>query len=327
MDKKNNVKITVVIPVYNTELYFERCISSILNQSLRELEIIVVNDCSEGSIDVLIKKYLHDKRVKYLKQNNQLSLGGVRNLGLSIAQGEYIHFCDSDDWLDLMTLEELYDKISEDNADIAVCSLQKDFGSGVCRELSLYNHQYLLNGITALHILTNQYEFGIKISPSPTNKIYNVNFLKRNSITFYEKHYYEESAFNFKAFLHANKIVIIKYGKYHYYNRNGSILQSISLKHIEDLYYTFNELKLYLIHKNIFENFKKDYYSFLERYFNIVIDQIFNNETDNVQKKKLLKCFLKQMNILVPIDDFLEYTQIDKLRLYFQPIRVNPSPI
>ncbi|MCC8198235.1 MAG: glycosyltransferase [Tannerellaceae bacterium] len=285
MDEKGKVKISVIIPVYNTEPYFEKCISSILNQSFKDLEVIVVNDCSEGNINSLIEKYQRDNRISYLRPDNQLSLGGVRNLGLSVAKGTYIHFCDSDNWLDLMTLEEMYREIIDTKADIAVCSLLRDYGEVPGNYLSSYDREYLLDGLTALHILTNQYEFGIKVSPSPANKLYRTSFLKQHGLLFQERRYYEESSFNFKAFAKAGKIVFVKSGKYHYFRREGSILQTVSRQHVDDLYHTFDELRQFLVRENLFDNLKGDYYSFLERFYNILIDQIFTHAADDKQKK------------------------------------------
>ncbi len=320
-------KISVIIPVFDTESYFDRCISSILNQSFQAIEIIVINDCSPGNIDSLINRYKDDNRVIYKSSIEHLSLGGARNLGLSVAKGKYVFFCDSDDWLDLMTLEELYHQIIKTNADIAVCSLFKDYGDQQGRYLSSYDHEYLMNGATALHILSNQYDFGIGISPSPANKLYDKKFLDHCHLKFEPDKYYEESAFIFKAFTQASKIVFVKKGKYHYFNRTGSILQTISEKHIKDFYDVFNGLKQFLETRCSFETFKYDYYSYLERFFTIIVDQIYAHTKDIHQKKHLLKELLTRTNKLITLDEFLEYTQIDKLRLHFHPIQKNQSPV
>ncbi len=326
MDTKD-VEISIIVPVFNTEPYFDRCISSILNQSFQNIEIVVVNDCSQGDIDSLITQYNKDNRVIYKSSTEHLSLGGARNLGLSVAKGKYVFFCDSDDWLDLMTLEVLYNKIIETNADIAICSLFKDYGDQQGRFLSSYDHEYSMNGATALHILSNQYDFGIGISPSPANKLYDKKFLDHCHLKFEPNKYYEESAFIFKALTQASKIIFVKKGKYHYFNRTGSILQTISEKHIEDFYDVFKGLKQFLETTSLFGNFKHDYYSYLERYFTIVVDQIYAHTEDIHHKKYLLKQLLTKINKLITLDEFLEYTQIDKLRLHFHPIQKNQSPI
>ena len=90
---ENNIKVSVIIPVYNVEKYIERCILSVINQTLKDIEIIIVNDGSTDDTKKIIEKYLDDKRIVYIEQKNS-GLSGARNKGLSIAKGDYISFID-----------------------------------------------------------------------------------------------------------------------------------------------------------------------------------------------------------------------------------------
>ena len=112
---EEKIKVSVIIPVYNVEDYIEKCLDSVVNQTLKEIEIIVVNDGAKDNSMKKIEKYFSDSRIKIInKQNGGLS--SARNAGLKIAKGEYISFIDSDDFIEEKMLEDLYSE--NENADI-----------------------------------------------------------------------------------------------------------------------------------------------------------------------------------------------------------------
>ena len=125
-----DIKISVIIPVYNTEKFLEKCLNSVLNQTLKEIEIIVVNDGSrDNSLEIIKKFKKEDNRIVLLNEQN----GGssfARNKGLETAKGKYFYFIDSDDYLEENTMfEELYNKCENDNLDIVVFDYYNDFGN------------------------------------------------------------------------------------------------------------------------------------------------------------------------------------------------------
>ena len=106
----NNYFISIIIPVFNTEKYLKRCLDSILNQSFKDMEIILVDDCSAGNCYEIFEEYQkNNKNIKYIKNEENLGSAWSRLNGLSYAKGEYIHFVDSDDWV----FEDCYKKIYE----------------------------------------------------------------------------------------------------------------------------------------------------------------------------------------------------------------------
>ena len=114
-------KISVIIPVYNMEEYLSQCLNSVTNQTLKEIEIICIDDGSEdNSLEILKSFAQKDERIMILKQEN-LHSGVARNAGLSVAKGEYLSFLDSDDYFELNMLEKMYKKIKKMNSDIIVC--------------------------------------------------------------------------------------------------------------------------------------------------------------------------------------------------------------
>ena len=107
------VDISIVVPIYNASKYLNKCLDSLVNQTKKELEFILVNDGSTDDSDSIIKNY-SDNRIKYFKRSNH-GIGKTRNFGISKATGKYIMFLDSDDYLDLEACELLYKKIEKDN--------------------------------------------------------------------------------------------------------------------------------------------------------------------------------------------------------------------
>ena len=115
-------KVSVIVPVYNTEKYLEKCLNSLINQTLHDIEVICVNDGStDNSLNILNQYAQKDNRIKIINQENKMQ-GAARNAGTQIAAGEYIGFVDSDDWIDLDYFEKLYNAATKYNLDIALAT-------------------------------------------------------------------------------------------------------------------------------------------------------------------------------------------------------------
>ena len=110
--------ISIIVPIYNAEKYLNKCIDSLVNQTKKELEFILVNDGSTDLSEDIIKSY-KDKRIKYFKNKNQ-GIGKTRNFGIDKATGKYLMFLDSDDYLDINACEKLYNKAIKEKSDLVV---------------------------------------------------------------------------------------------------------------------------------------------------------------------------------------------------------------
>ena len=107
--ENDSILVSVIIPAYNVEKYIAKCLDSLINQSLKDIEIIIIDDGSTDKTPFIIKDYANqDKRIKVIAQTNQKQ-GAARNRGLEAASGEYIGFVDADDWVDLNYFEKLYE--------------------------------------------------------------------------------------------------------------------------------------------------------------------------------------------------------------------------
>ena len=118
-----NKKISIIVPCYNTEKYVERCLDSLINQTYKNLEIIVVNDCSPGNISEIVEEYKsNDDRIKIVNHKKNRGLFQARLSGSEIATGDYICFVDSDDYVDLDFYREMIFTAEKSKSDIVVCN-------------------------------------------------------------------------------------------------------------------------------------------------------------------------------------------------------------
>ena len=125
----DNVLVTIVVPVYNVKLYLLRCLESLVTQTHRTLEIILVNDGSTDGSEAICKEWVkRDDRIRLIEQENQ-GLGEARNKGLSLAQGKYVAFVDSDDWVQAEFIESMLVVAEKNQAELIVCNYQKVYGA------------------------------------------------------------------------------------------------------------------------------------------------------------------------------------------------------
>lgn len=315
----SKITVSVIVTIYNTEKYFDRMIGSIRNQTLKNIEIIIVNDCSPGNVNQIIETYIkEDNRIKYYQTPENSGVGGARNYGMRFATGEYIMFFDGDDWMDLCTLETMYNAAIKEKADIVNCGFYRDYNNGDKKWDCYYDRDYVVDGKTALKMLAHQYDYGIELCVSPTNKIYRHQLIK--GIPFIEKSYYEEALFNFIVIQKSNIVSFVKTGKYTYFKRKGSNLQSISMKHIHDYHVVFSEIKKQLVNSGTFIELKATYIAYLECFFYILLEQIYTSSETEENKKQFIINTLNSFDGLVTIEEYIEHLGIEQFRWNLQPI-------
>ena len=210
---ENNVpKVSVIIPVYNTENYLRKCLDSVCNQTLKDIEIICINDCSTDSSLEILKEYSSkDSRIKLIDFKENKGAAVARNTGIDEAQGVYIGFVDSDDFIDLDFYEKLYKKAVETNADAVKGKIKIHSDSPNVEKEVFYDNND--------DIKTNKAYFYHSFSTA----IYNTNFIKTNNIHFPEGlNYFEDPYFSILATLHYKKIKTVDNTKYYYVTREYS---------------------------------------------------------------------------------------------------------
>ena len=214
--------ISVIVPVYKVEPYINRCVESIVNQTYKNLEIILVDDGSPDNCPKMCDEWAEkDNRLKVIhKQNGGLS--DARNAGLDIASGKYVMYCDSDDWIEHDMIYLLLNTIEENNADVSRCGIITDFEDGSASELS---------GNSEIKILSSKDEMiidlvmGDYLSGVVWNKLYKYDIV--NNIRFDGKDgSSEDILYNFRVIQNAKSIACCDVPKYHYLIRERSITNS-----------------------------------------------------------------------------------------------------
>lgn len=290
----NMVKVSVVVPVYNQEKYIERCIDSILAQSLQEIEVILVDDGSTDSTPDILRRYeQNDERITVLHQQNQYA-GVARNNGLKAAQGEYVIFWDSDDYFSLDALESLYNESKKYDADICVGETTKmDMYDGSVKEHCYLNWSRLPDKRPFNVNDFPEYIFNFGIN-CPWNKIYKRAFVESSKLQFSSLKHANDVYFVMKAFVLAEKITVVDKNIVFYQFRNTGSLSCNSLNNKESILKAFLEVKDFLRESGYWEN-EKIRQSFVNKAFSSLAARfpMFDNREEfkilyNYQKKEVL---------------------------------------
>lgn len=220
--------ISVIVPIYNVEKYLKKCIDSIINQTLKDIEIILVDDGSTDNSPKILDDYAKkDKRVKVIHKENG-GQGSARNEGLNIARGKYIGFVDSDDWIDLNMYEELYKDIVENNSDISVCSRKVfDENNNLNGKVELNNEVINLNRLGIEGYIIKRL-----LSPHTVvvyNKLYKSTVI--HDIRFKDVHEVgsEDTLFNYCVLFNVKTISSINTTYYNGLERSGSTARKYKL--------------------------------------------------------------------------------------------------
>ena len=210
--------ISVIIPVYGVEKYLSRCLDSIINQTYRDLEIILVDDGSPDNSGKICDEYAaKDSRIKVIHKENG-GLSSARNAGLDVATGEYIGFVDSDDWIEPQTYNMLFSAIEKNNSDIAICGHRMVYDNTSTSKATYSNDEYL-----SYDLLWNEI-FG-KLNNAAWNKLYRKNLIDDLRFPIGVIHG-EDLIFNLNYLKNCKCGVINKTPLYNYFVRLGSITKS-----------------------------------------------------------------------------------------------------
>lgn len=211
--------VSVVVPVYNVEQYLDRCLDSLVNQALQNIEIIVVNDGSTDGSAEIIKKYdsRYDNIVVINQENGGLS--SARNAGIDVARGDYIGFVDADDYVEKDMFRLLYDATQANSADVAICGYYRNDLKNNVQKIPALN-------IDAPYNRRHDSDYFIfDLSPYAWNKIFNREMVISSGIRFPEGRVYEDIPTVFPWMSKANLITVVDTPLYHYgVNRDGSIM-------------------------------------------------------------------------------------------------------
>ena len=239
------ILISVIVPVYNVDNYLRKCIDSLIVQTLKDIEIILVNDGStDESIDICEEYKLKDNRIKVIHKENG-GLSDARNKGIDIAKGKYISFVDSDDWINPQMLEKLYILASKYEADI----VQGDYIKAYDEDIIVNNMSENIIKYNAEQILDELYSGNYTKNIVVWNKIYKRELF--NDIRFPKGKLHEDEFTTYKILHKANLIIDSNIPIYYYRQREGSIMNSdFNIKRL-DLLEALKERKEYFIQNGL----------------------------------------------------------------------------
>lgn len=274
------MKISVIVPVYNVEKYLDKCLESIIKQTYKNLEIIIIDDGSTDKSGLICDKYTKkDNRIKVIHQENK-GLGASRNIGLRMITGDFISFVDSDDFLSLDYFDYLYYLLLKNKADIVCCSIKKKINKN---KIKIYDSKEALKKM-----------FLFEIDTCVMSKLYKKEVLK--DLKFQEDVIYEDILFTSKAIMNSKKIIVSKQLKYYYLIRNDSLSHKKSDREYERINNIFL-LKDIIIKDDLINYYNYyyiiNYFEYLNKIDYSKINELELKENQELIRKNILNVLFK----------------------------------
>ena len=246
MKKESKIKVSIIAPCYNAEKYLPRCLDSLVNQTLKDIEVICINDGSTDKTLKILKDY--QKKYSVLKIIDKKNQGTflARMDGIKQAKGEYLCFVDSDDHISLEYAEKLYNSVKENNSDIAVCGYERidmDTNKVLAREMCKKRRNIDLNEDNDLGLI-------LEVNSSLWNKIYKADLFKKMHILKGNPGPLEDVTIQQLLYLNTKRISFIDESLYYYYVRSDSLIHTIKDEYVDTAYRLLKEIKEIYIKEN-----------------------------------------------------------------------------
>ena len=318
--------ISVIIPVYNVEKYISKCLDSVIKQTYKNLEIIIIDDGSTDKSGFICDEYKKiDSRIRVIHHKNK-GLSYARNEGISNSNGSFISFVDSDDYLESNMFYELKNNIILYNSDISMCNFYYEKGNKKRVACDNFKKDFVVNNNDKYNYIYNKYD---SLTIHTWNKLYKKNIF--NSIRFPVNNYFEDSFIICDLLEKANVISYLHKPLYNYVYRDNSIFHSFSLKHFDNILASNKRIEFYENHKlynliNIEKNRKAINiitYLIKMRFYRINNEEIYMKYYDELNKMasemkwKIANKYVKRFKIFkkLYIDiRYLEYYAFKKIK-------------
>lgn len=248
-------KVSIILPIYNVAKYLPKCMQSLQNQTLQDMEFICVNDGSpDNSLDILKEYALHDSRIKIIDQPNS-GPGKARNTGIEAATGEYTGFVDPDDWVDETMFEKMYNAAVTHDADVVECAIMTHEEKNKKTHLrqKLYPEEIANLSDTAVKA-----DYIFRGVSAAWNKLCRTSLLKEKNIRFSAGHCAEDTIFTLGIKLFADKLIYLDEPLYHYLHRQSSLTHNKSKNNLEVPVFLGDAFAL-LKQENFYENIKDSF--------------------------------------------------------------------
>ena len=239
------IKVSIIVPVYNVELYLKHCLDSLVNQTLKDIEIICVNDGSTDNSLSILEEYAQKYSVIKVIDKENGGISSARNIAISQAKGEYLGFVDSDDWVDLDYFEKLYNTAKKYNSDIA-CAGYKRQRPNRAKIVDKLNEE----------IFTNDINIKLKLANIPAhnyvwNKIYKTSVWQEKNFAFETGRNHEDMIISLKLLNEFESFVSVPNTYYNYRFTNTSIVTQRSVQLTKDYKFAIKLMQRYADENNI----------------------------------------------------------------------------
>ena len=263
MSHSQPIKVSVIIPVYNTEKFLCECMDSVVNQTLKEIEIICVDDGStDGSLDILRSYEQKDSRVKVLTQQNT-NAGAARNKGIGLATGEYLSFLDADDFFELNMLEAAYQKAKNQKAEIVVFrsdAYDMSHNSYIEQKYTIRNKR--LPGHTPFAADEVKKDIFQAFVGWAWDKLFLRDYVQRNNLFFQEQRTTNDMYFTFMAVVKAKRITLLGDLLAHHRINVKTSLEATRKYSWDCFYNALRALREGLMSAGLYERFEQDYINY-----------------------------------------------------------------
>lgn len=245
-------KVSIIVPVYNVEKYIEKCLNSLVKQTMEDIEIIIVNDGSKDNSINVINKFIkqYPEKIQYLEKKNG-GLSDARNYGLPYAKGEYIAFLDSDDYVEEDMYEKMYKLAKKENSDMVECDFIWEYPNKQKEDIG--------------QIYTNKKQMLEKVRVVAWNKLIKTNIVIENKITFPKGYRYEDVEFTYKLVPYLNRVSFLKKPCVHYVQRENSI-SNLQNERTKEIFNVLDHVLDFYKKNNIYDEYKEELEYIYTRY-------------------------------------------------------------
>ena len=245
-------KASVIVPVYKVEEYLEKCVQSILAQTERDFELILVDDGSPDRCGALCDSLAQtDPRVRVIHQENQ-GLGGARNTGIREARGDWLLLVDSDDWIEPKILEKAMEAGLREEADLVMFAFRTVDEQG--RELGVFREDMPKERGIGLQ----EHKEALLTAPCAWNKLYRRSFFQGTGLAYPPRVWYEDLRTSPKLMAKAGRMVFLDEVGYNYLQRQGSIMKSANLERNREILDAFDDLLPWFRKEGLFEAYRRE---------------------------------------------------------------------
>ncbi len=313
--QNNHPKVSIIVPIYNARKRLIKCLDTLVNQTLKEIEIILVLDCPTDGSDKIAKQYAQkDNRIIIIENSTNLHIGKTRNRGLEVAKGEYIGFSDHDDYRELDMYEKLYEEAKRQEFDVVLTPQQK------CLKFSLLNKKNIIDDLISFGNVNSINQNFVFV----TTNIYKRDFIKKNKIQFVDTKEItpEDLLFQLDVLLQTDKVIILNTPFYHHsVHKDCTGLTNDytgSEKRIKGVDVIFNSL-----HRlNLFETYSEDFMKGVTRQFLQILSSAIIHDKNPFTFFHLLKIIKKKeyTNNAFQTSKYLPKVKNKKINILFRKI-------